>query len=764
MLLSAMILGGGCAEKKAPEPGPGAQQAEGEKGSEAKGPTEQGKKPEGAGAAAEEEKPEGARAAGESTISESAPAGEGASGGPAEGEKGSGQPSQAENVVEKIHDQAEAAQLGPTQPGTAVADSAGKVEVIEGPAKMLEAAERMERARKLVSSRTTVGTMGTIAGIPPVPTPGTEQYGGPVENEFKDVSAEPMSTFSIDVDTASYSNIRRFIQSGGLPPADAVRIEEIVNYFDYEYPDPTGEDPFAIVTEVSQCPWNEQNRLVLVGLQGKRPPAAELPPSNLVFLLDVSGSMSSADKLPLVQGGYRLMVSQLRKEDRVAIVTYAGAAGLVLPSTPGDQKQTILEAIDRLSAGGSTAGAEGILLAYEVAKENFIQKGNNRVILATDGDFNVGISSNEELEKLIEDKRKEGIFLSVLGFGTGNLKDQRMEQLADKGNGNYAYVDGLLEAKKVFMTQLTGTLFTIAKDVKIQIEFNPLKVAKYRLVGYENRMLAREDFLDDKKDAGELGAGHRVTALYEVVPAEDKPKAAEESRYTETKLKDTAATSGELMLVKLRYKHPDLDKSVGMEQPALDQDTPLDKASANFRFAAAAAGFGMLLKDSKFKGTATFDSVLALARGAKGEDPFGYRAEFIQLVEKAQLLVASGMAAPRPTPADRDYRLGVKLDPARSFVGGIVDKQAVNKYLRVRSSAYQKCFTKVVRKNPNAGGRLDLSIKIDLDGRATVKPVKDNTGDPELAKCVIGKLQEWSFPKPEGKPVEFTVVFRFRQY
>ncbi len=804
VLVLALAGWSGCSEKKTPETVSGPQAEQGKVASGA--PEAEGKKPEATAPTEEGEKPEEAgSAAAQKTGGEEA--------------KAPDAKTPAEKTVEKIYEEAEDQELGAASPTGGPANQASPADVPTEPSKKPALEDTGVRAKMMAVDRSVVGMIGspledgggafgdshgggaymmkdgsafgsgslevtgsglsayldegdgiaagpgggpigapgTIAGIPPTPTPGAEQYGGPVENEFKDVSAEPMSTFSIDVDTASYSNVRRFIQSGSLPPADAVRIEELVNYFDYEYPQPTGEDPFAIVTEVSQCPWNEKSRLVLVGLQGKRPPAGELPPSNLVFLLDVSGSMSSSDKLPLVQAGYRLMVQQLRKEDRVAIVTYAGAAGLVLDSTPGDRKEEILAAIDRLSAGGSTAGAEGIMLAYRVARDNFIAKGNNRVILATDGDFNVGISSNEELEKLIEDKRKEGIFLSVLGFGTGNLKDQRMEQLADKGNGNYAYVDGLLEAKKVFMTQLTGTLFTIAKDVKIQIEFNPLKVAKYRLVGYENRMLAREDFLDDKKDAGELGAGHRVTALYEVVPAEEKPKAAEETRYTETKVKESAATSGELMLVKLRYKHPDLDKSIGMEQPALDQNTPLDQTSANFRFAAAVAEFGMLLKDSKFKGSTTFDTVLELARKAKGEDPFGYRAEFIQLVENAQLQVAS---RPAVVLSDNAHDLlphnsKINLGEVRALVGGTIDKNALNKYLRARQSAFLKCFVTVGRKNPGLGGRLELKVEINLAGRAAAKVVSDNTGDPAFGICIVGKMGEWSFPKPDGKPVEF---------
>jgi len=471
--------------------------------------------------------------------------------------------------------------------------------------------------------------------------PGFEDYARIVENEFKKTLDNPLSTFSIDVDTASYANTRRFLNDGRLPPPDAVRIEELVNYFDYDYEPPMGEDPFAIETEISRSPWNRKNRLVLIGMQGKEIPKEKLPPSNLVFLLDVSGSMNRANKLPLLKQGFKLLARQLKKEDRVAITVYAGAAGLVLPSTPGNETEKIFAAFDRLRAGGSTAGAAGITLAYQVARENFIKGGNNRVILATDGDFNVGTSSNAELERLIEEKRKDGIFLTVLGFGSGNYKDSKMEQLADKGNGNYAYIDSLLEAKKVLVTELTGTLFTIAKDVKLQIEFNPTRVREYRLIGYENRVMAKEDFDDDKKDAGELGVGHTVTALYELVPETGKPGEGADLKYVKTKVKEGAAGSRELMTVKLRYKAPDGDVSKLIEHPVLDAGLVLEKTSDSFRFAASVAAFGMLLRGSKYAGDATFKLARELAVGAKGKDERGYRAEFIQLVEKAELLKVS---------------------------------------------------------------------------------------------------------------------------
>ena len=542
----------------------------------------------------------------------------------------------------------------------------------------LAPSKREERAKRVVSSKTVVGMVGANygagglgsgapgagpgfaggrdgglarvrgivgpAGAPPEPkeVPGTEDYEKVDENPFKNAMENPLSTFSIDVDTASYANARRFIDTmGRLPPADAVRIEEFINYFSYDYPAPAGETPFSVTTEVSVCPWNSENRMVLVGLQGKKPPEEDLPPSNLVFLIDSSGSMRSAYKMPLLKKGFQMLVGQLSAKDRVAIVVYAGSAGIVLPSTKGTERRRIITALERLRAGGSTAGAAGIQLAYQVARENFIEGGNNRVILATDGDFNVGAASNAELERIIEEKRDEGVFLTVLGFGMGNYKDSRMETLADKGNGNYGYIDNILEAKKVFVTQMTGTLFTIAKDVKIQVEFNPAKVKSYRLVGYENRILAKEDFADDKKDAGELGAGHTVTALYEIVPAEDGASGKEELRYVKTEVKDTAATTSELMTVKLRYKMPDGDTSTKLEQPVLDQGVSLEKTSDNYRFAASVAMFGMLLRKSTFVGNTTYGKVLEMARGARGNDDHGYRAEFIKITEKAELIAPS---------------------------------------------------------------------------------------------------------------------------
>ncbi|MFV0592349.1 MAG: von Willebrand factor type A domain-containing protein [Draconibacterium sp.] len=471
----------------------------------------------------------------------------------------------------------------------------------------------------------------------------TENYSTIRENGFKDVLANPLSTFSIDVDRASYSNVRRYINQGNLPPVDAVKIEEMINYFDYNYPEPTGEHPFSVTTEVATCPWNSKHYLMHIGLQGKHIDKTNLPASNLVFLLDVSGSMNSVDKLPLVKRAFTMLVNELRPEDRVAIVVYAGAAGKVLDSTPGNKKKTILDALERLNAGGSTAGGEGLKLAYKIAEENFIEGGNNRIILATDGDFNVGVSSTSDMERLVEKERENGVFMTVLGFGSGNIKDDKMETIADKGNGNYAYIDNIQEARKVFITEFGGTLFTIAKDVKFQLEFNPKQVKSYRLVGYENRLLNDEDFNDDKKDAGEMGAGHTVTALYEIIPAniadDDRNPSVDPLKYQTAKTV-SGKVGEELLTVKLRYKAPDGNKSKLLEIPV--ENALQGNTSDNFRFSAAVVEFGMLLRHSEFAGEANISSVLELARGAKGEDEEGYRSEFIQLVKMVddlQLLV-----------------------------------------------------------------------------------------------------------------------------
>ncbi|MDP8229173.1 MAG: von Willebrand factor type A domain-containing protein, partial [Candidatus Electryoneaceae bacterium] len=477
-------------------------------------------------------------------------------------------------------------------------------------------------------------------GMPPFERLNTEDYNRIYENDFRRVVQYPLSTFSIDVDAASYSNCRRFIVGGSLPPPDAVRIEEFINYFNYDYPHPDNEHPFSITTEMSVCPWNEQNRLVHIGLQGRNVDAENIPPSNLVFLIDVSGSMQAENKLPLLKSAFRLLIEQLRPQDRVSLVVYASGTRVVLPPTSGDNAETILNAIDLLGARGSTAGSAGIQLAYKVAQQGFIEEGNNRVILATDGDFNVGPSSDAELTRLIESKRNNGIFLTVLGFGMGNYKDAKMEQLADKGNGNYAYIDNMMEAKKVLVTEMSGTLLTIAKDVKIQIEFNPAKVQAYRLVGYENRLLRDEEFNDDTRDAGEMGAGHTVTALYEIIPVgvEIDLPGVDSLRYQQTRISPDAVGSDDVMTVKLRYKRPDEDTSRLLTMPLADDDLALRRTSDNFRFSAAVAELGMLLRDSRFKGNASYEQLLVLARESKGEDDNGYRAEFIRLVEMAQLL------------------------------------------------------------------------------------------------------------------------------
>lgn len=463
----------------------------------------------------------------------------------------------------------------------------------------------------------------------------TESYAHVQENDFRTVAASPLSTFSIDVDRASYANVRRFIHSGERPPIDAVRIEEMINYFPYKWGEVAGDHPFSVGAEVWEAPWKPEHRLVRIGLHARSVETEHLPPANLVFLVDVSGSMAYPDKLPLLKKAFALLVEQLRPTDRVAIVVYAGAAGLALPSTPGDERAEILAALEQLEAGGSTAGGAGIRLAYETAREHFVDGGNNRVVLATDGDFNVGASSDAEMVRLIEKERDAGVFLTVLGFGTGNLKDSKMEQVADHGNGNFHYVDNLLEARKVLVEEMGGTLLTLAKDVKLQVEFNPKRAAGYRLVGYENRLLDAEDFADDAKDAGELGAGHTVTALYEVVPAgAPVPRGGEVDslRYQARPLAepDGGDFDDELMYVKVRYKDPNGTRSKLLEHAVADEP---GSPSADFRFATAVAGFGMLLRESPHAGTWELDDAIALAERSRGDDPRGYRGEFVRLVE-----------------------------------------------------------------------------------------------------------------------------------
>jgi Ca-activated chloride channel homolog len=484
--------------------------------------------------------------------------------------------------------------------------------------------------------------MPSIMPPPPPPQPQDgETYNEAKESGFLSPLTKPLSTFSIDVDTASYSNVRRFISEGQRPPAGAVRIEELINYFSYSYPQPNGAHPFSVTTELGPCPWNSSHKLARIGLKAKDIDTKDLPPSNLVFLTDVSGSMADANKLPLLKQALHMLVRQLGARDRVAMVVYAGSDAVVLEPTPGSEQGKILAAIDSLGAGGSTHASSGIVTAYQLAEQSFISGGNNRVILASDGDFNVGVTSPDELQKLIEEKRKTGVHLTVLGFGMGNYRDDTMEVLADKGNGSYAYIDSLLEARKVLVKEMSGTLFTVAKDVKIQVEFNPAKVSAYRLLGYENRALADEDFNNDKKDAGEIGAGHTVTALYELIPAGAQPL-VDPLKYQKAEpqkpLPTEGAASSELMTVKLRYKPLASDKSVLLDTVIKDGNAALAQTSEDFRFAAAVAGYGLLLTGSELAGDLTWQQVIQLAKDARGGDEEGWRAEFIRLAESVAQL------------------------------------------------------------------------------------------------------------------------------
>ncbi len=470
----------------------------------------------------------------------------------------------------------------------------------------------------------------------PPPDYNTEEYDKITENNFKLVSHDPLSTFSVDVDRASYANVRRFLNDNMMPPRDAVRTEELINYFGYDYPQPTNGDPFSINLEMGSASWNPGRKLFRVGLQGKEVNVRDLPAGNLVFLLDVSGSMNSSNKLPLLKSAFKILVDELRPEDRVAIVVYAGAAGLVLESTPGDNKEKIISALERLQAGGSTAGGAGIRLAYKVAKENYIPGGNNRVILATDGDFNIGESSDAAMERLIEEKREEGVFLTVLGFGMGNYKDARMEKISNAGNGNYAYIDNIMEAKKVLGKEIWGTLYTIAMDVKIQIEFNPAQVKAYRLIGYENRLLNKEDFNDDTRDAGDIGSGHTVTAFYEIIPAgsEEEVPGVDALEYQQTRINK----SENLMTVKLRYKEPGEDESKLIVKRVTEKEITPGTRTTGYLFAGCLAEFGMLLRDSEFKGQSSYDNILSMRNDLQKDDPEGYKAEFFKLVETAKYL------------------------------------------------------------------------------------------------------------------------------
>ncbi len=475
----------------------------------------------------------------------------------------------------------------------------------------------------------------------------TESYGHINENKFLNPQITPLSTFAADVDAASYSNMRRYINSGQVPPKNAVRIEEMVNYFKYNLPEPTNGAPVAIHTELAAAPWNTQHQLVRIGLKAKNVKLDKLPASNLVFLIDVSGSMNSSNKLPLVKSSLKMLVDQLRPIDHVAMVVYAGAAGLVLPSTPGDQKVKIKDAIDNLNAGGSTAGGAGIKLAYKIARDNFVKEGNNRIILATDGDFNVGASSDDDMEQLIEQERKSGVSISILGYGMGNLKDSKMERMADKGHGNYVYIDNITEATKSMVSEFGGTLFTVAKDVKIQVEFNPAKVQAYRLLGYEDRLLAKEDFNDDTKLGGDMGVNHTVTALYEIIPVGIKDgfgPSVDPLKYQKTDAKPVN-NSSEVMTVKFRYKDPQSEVSKMELVTVADKVADINKTSDDFRFAASVVEYGLLLRDSQFKQNASFDHLIAMAKAAKGQDDDGYRAEFIRLAESAKNLMKTNVIA-----------------------------------------------------------------------------------------------------------------------
>lgn len=489
-----------------------------------------------------------------------------------------------------------------------------------------------------VSSRTAVANCKMQAACISYDVANTEEYKSIQENGFKQVKKNPLSTFSIDVDAASYSNMRRYLNQGELPPADAIRTEELVNYFTYNYPQPTGSDPVKITTEVGNCPWETAHRLVRIGLKAKEIPSDHLPASNLVFLIDVSGSMYGPTRLDLVISSLKLLVDNLREKDRVAIVTYSGNAGLALPSTQGNDKQKIKEALGNLSAGGSTAGGEGIQLAYKIARQNLMKDGNNRIILCTDGDFNVGVSSEEGLQQLVEKERKSGVFLTVLAYGMGNYKDNMVQTLAEKGNGNHAYIDNLQEANRVLVNEFGATMHAVAKDVKLQVEFNPSQVQAYRLIGYESRLLEDEDFNNDAKDAGEMGAGHTVTALYEVIPVGVNSNYAgkvDALKYQKTKEVATSTSgSKDLLTVKLRYKAPDGDVSKKLELPLIDMKG--DNVSSDFRFASAVAMFGQLLRDSDYKGNASYDKVIGLAKRGLDNDEKGYRREFVRLVESAK--------------------------------------------------------------------------------------------------------------------------------
>lgn len=478
-----------------------------------------------------------------------------------------------------------------------------------------------------------------LSSPPPPQQRNAETYKEIKENSFVAVAQQPVTTFSADVDRAAYANVRRIIGYGQIPPKDAVRIEEMVNYFDYDYPTPEegSASPLRVSPELAPAPWNPNHLLLRIGLQAKKIDLAKAPPSNIVFLIDVSGSMDEENKLPLLKSSFKMLLGQLRPDDKIAIVTYANGTKVALPSTSVKDKEKIIKVLDNLYASGGTSGGRGIQLAYEQAQKSFIKNGNNRIILATDGDFNIGINNTTDLEKFIEKQRESGIYMSVLGFGIGNYRDDMAETIADKGNGNYAYIDNITEAKKVLVNELSGTLFAVAKDVKLQLEFNPKYVKEYKLIGYENRMLANEDFTNDKKDAGEIGAGHTVTALYELVPSDGK--VVQSLRYQSQELNEKGK-GNELGFLKIRYKDPKVKdaKSVEITEPLVFNKKALKETSTDYRFAASVAEFGILLRDNSNKANATYDQVIELAEGAIGKDPEGYRKEFVRLVKSVKML------------------------------------------------------------------------------------------------------------------------------
>ncbi len=544
-----------------------------------------------------------------------------------DGKGGAIKPSPAELEKDETHPMSQALYV------TELKSESGKTRMTEG--RDLARSKKKESLTGMV--RHNAPFRPDITNSVPSTVMNTESYTPVTENTFITTTNDPLSTFSIDVDTASYSNIRRFVTGGSLPPVGAVRIEEMINYFSYSYPQPKA-GPFSVSTEVGPSPWVTENKIVKIGLKAKDIDKKDLPASNLVFLIDVSGSMRHPNKLPLLKKSMKLLVSQLDKKDRVSIVVYAGSDRIALQPTSGDRKEEISKAIDSLMSGGSTHGSRGIVTAYRLAEQTLMPRGNNRIILASDGDFNVGVTSRGELTRLIEEKRKSGIYLTVLGFGMGNYHDDTMEVLADKGNGNYAYIDSLLEAKKVMVKEMNGTMFALARDVKIQVEFNPAKVGAYRLIGYENRRLADEDFNDDKKDAGEIGVGHTVTALYELIPAGSKSiPSVDPLKYQRVKSRDEAV-SNELLTVKLRYKPLESTTSELLQQVVADREIQLDRTSNDFRFATAVAAYGMLLKESEYVHAFSYPELMKLAKGAKGDDPEGYRAECIRLLEMSELL------------------------------------------------------------------------------------------------------------------------------